>query len=322
MLPEPSTSFSVIIPTFNRAERLLRALRTVLDQKAEDFEVVVVDDGSSDSTPEVVRSLEAPRLRYLPKDNAGVCVARNTGAAASEGQWLVFLDDDDEVLPGWLEGLRAAIDPTSAVVCCGAEHVDLETGETKILVPRDMGPAYDRHVGLFDTGTFAVRRDAFELTGGYAAGLPSGTHKELALRLLPLCTTRGWSVGHTDEALVRVNQRRRETRARSHPRNLYTGATYLLDHHRQRLGLAPSLLASRYGVAGVNAARLRDYARARSLLLGAVRTQPRRAVNWGRLLLALVPPLGDRVWRRPEFELAKDELPNGGPSPSSGPLPG
>ncbi len=308
-------TFAVVIPTFNRSAQLARALHTVLAQTSPDFEVVVVNDGSTDDTERVVADFGSSRVVYVRQDNAGVNVARNHGAARSTAPWLVFLDDDDEVLPGWLEGLRAIIEPGHAVVCCAAEHVDAETGRTRIRLPHDMGPVYDGHIGLFDTGSFAVRRDAFDLSGGYASGLPSGTHKELALRLLPVCTARGWTVGHTNEILVRVNQRRRETRARSHPHNLHVGATYLLEHHQQRLARSPSLLASRYGVAGVNAARLGDYRQARSLLLGALCAEPRRAVHWGRLMLTLVPPVGDRVWRRPEFQLAEGETP--GPARAS-----
>lgn len=302
-------TFAVVIPTFNRSARLSEALRSVLAQDSSDFEVVVVDDGSTDDTERVVRGFESPRVAYVRQENAGVNAARNLGAATTTAPWLVFLDDDDEVAPIWLDGLRRAIQPGRAVISCGATHVDLATGKTTVVVPRDMGPAYDHHVGLFDTGSFAVRRDAFETIGGYAVGLPSGTHKELALRLLPACTAAGWSVGFVSDPLVKVNQRPRKTRARSHPRNLYQGASYLLEHHRGRLERDPPLLATRFGVAGVNAARLGRYAEARSLFLDAVRAQPRRLVHYGRLALALVPPLGDRVWREPSFELAEGEAP-------------
>lgn len=297
-----------MIPTFNRAARLTKALRSVLAQTIDDFEVVVIDDGSTDRTPDAVADLDEARVRYQRQGNAGVSVARNTGAAVAQGRWLLFLDDDDEVQQGWLAGLGRVITPQHAVVCCAAEHVDLETGQTKIVTAHDMGPAYDGFVALFDTGTFAVRRDAFESVGGYAVGLSTGTHKEFALRLLPLCTKQGWSVGSTGEVLVRVNQRRRETRARSHPRNLYEGAIYLLEHHGARLARSPALLASRYGVAGVNAARMGDFADARSMFTRAIRAEPRRFVHYGRLALALVPPAGARVWGRPEVEAHEQKL--------------
>lgn len=308
---DETTTFAVVIPTFNRSARLVQALRSVLAQTSSyNFEVVVVDDGSTDDTEQVVRALDSPRVAYLRQENAGVNAARNLGASSTTAPWLVFLDDDDEVAPGWLDGLGRAIEDDRAVVSCGARHVDLATGATKVVAPRDMGPAYDGYVALFDTGSFAVRRDAFEAVGGYAVRVPSGTHKELALRLLPACTAAGWSVGFVTDPLVTVNQRPRKTRARSHPRNLFEGASYLLEHHRSRLERDPSLLAGRFGVAGVNAARLHRYARARRLFLGAIRAEPRRPVHYGRLALALVPPLADWVWREPAFELSEGEDPS------------
>ena len=309
MEPGPAPTFTVVIPTFDRAARLTRAVHSVLDQTIDDYEIVVVDDGSTDQTPDVVPGLADRRVRYVRQDNAGTSVARNTGAAMAEGTWLVFLDDDDEARPGWLAGLAEVITPEHAVVCCAAEHVDLRTGRTTIVAARDMGPAYDGFVALFDTGTFAVRRDAFVAVGGYAVSVSTGTHKELALRLLPLCTERGWSVGTTDEALVRVNQRRSETRARSQPHNLYSGAVYLLEHHRARLARSPPLLASRYGVAGVNAARMGDFHAARAMFIRAIRVQPRRPVHYARLALALVPPAGARVWGRSERKPTRTKAP-------------
>lgn len=295
-----------MIPTFNRAAGLAQALDSVLAQTIDDFEVVVVDDGSTDRTVDLVPGVSDPRVRYHRQENAGTSAARNTGASMARGRWLAFLDDDDEVRPGWLAGLQEVITPQSAVVCCAAQHVDLETGKTKTVTARDMGLAYDGFVALFDTGTFAVRRDAFEATGGYSAGLSTGTHKELALRLLPLCTERGWSVVTTGEALVRINQRRRETRARSSPQNLYAGAVYLLEHHRGRLARSPRLLASRYGVAGVNAARMGDFSGARAMFARAIQVEPRRPVHYGRLALALLPPAGALLWGRPRSERSED----------------
>jgi glycosyltransferase involved in cell wall biosynthesis len=102
-----SPVLSVVIPAFNREGLVLRAVRSVLADPSPDIEVVVVDDGSSDRTAEVVAGVSDPRLRLIRHpQNRGRCPARNTGAMAAEGEWLVFLDSDDELVPGGLELIR------------------------------------------------------------------------------------------------------------------------------------------------------------------------------------------------------------------------
>lgn len=87
---------SVVIPTYNRATVLPRALNSVLEQSYEDLEVIVVDDNSSDHTPRVVGSCSDTRLEYIRHDtNRGANAARNRGIRASTGDYIAFLDDDD-----------------------------------------------------------------------------------------------------------------------------------------------------------------------------------------------------------------------------------
>ncbi len=302
-------AFSVVIPTFNRASALTTVLESVMAQTFDDFEVVVVDDGSSDDTREVVTGWSDRRVRYLSQQNAGGCAARNAGASHARGRFLTFLDDDDSVLPGWLEVFAELLrDPECAVACCGALHVDLESATTTVSLPKDMGPAFDSYRGLLISGTFAVRREAFELAGCYTSGLPAGPHQELALRLLPLCSDRGWSVASVDQPLVRVRRRQAELRWRNHPQALYTAARYVLDHHRQRLARSPVDLSKKCSIAAVSAARLGRYPEARRLLFDAVLADPRNPKNYGRLLLTLAPPAARRVWRSDVFRATTSDM--------------
>lgn len=107
--------FTIVMPTFNRGQLLERALRTCVAQDFDDWEAVVVDDASSDPSAvpadDVVRRVGDPRIRLLRHDeNRGVCVARNTGIAAARGTWLIFHDDDDELVPGGLRLMHDAIE--------------------------------------------------------------------------------------------------------------------------------------------------------------------------------------------------------------------
>ena len=102
------TLVSVIIPTYNRASLVPRAIASVLSQTHRPIELVVVDDGSTDATEEVVRTLEAPNLRYIRHErNQGQCAAINTGILAAKGEFVSFLDSDDEWRP---EMIRKQLD--------------------------------------------------------------------------------------------------------------------------------------------------------------------------------------------------------------------
>src|SRR5687768_14974485 len=101
-----SELISVVIPCYNRARFLPEAVETVLDQTYPNSEIVVVDDGSTDNTAEVVKGY--PRVRYLRQHQQGPSAARNTGLRACRGQYVVFLDADDRLLPNHCEiSLRA-----------------------------------------------------------------------------------------------------------------------------------------------------------------------------------------------------------------------
>ncbi len=94
----PMPLVSIVMPTYNRADTIGRAIASVRAQSWSDWELIVVDDGSTDNTPSLLAGLD-PRIRFLRQENQGVTAARNTGLAASRGQLVAFLDSDDEWLP-------------------------------------------------------------------------------------------------------------------------------------------------------------------------------------------------------------------------------
>jgi glycosyltransferase involved in cell wall biosynthesis len=117
---------SVIIPTHNRSRMLREAVQSVLDQTFRDFEVIVVDDGSTDNTGAVVREFTDPRVRYIWRENGKLARARNTGLEAARGRFIALLDDDDTYLPHKLQ-VQAEIlsrDTTIGLVAGGWQLVD------------------------------------------------------------------------------------------------------------------------------------------------------------------------------------------------------
>lgn len=116
--------FTVVIPTYNRAEALRRTLKSVLDQSFRDFEVIVVDDGSTDHTRTIVEQWGDARIRYAWIQNSGgPATPRNVGMSMATGEWLSFLDSDDLWHPLKLEAISLSIDRDPEVDAIGNDEV-------------------------------------------------------------------------------------------------------------------------------------------------------------------------------------------------------
>ena len=127
---------SVVIPTYNHAHFLGRALQSVLDQTYPYWEALVIDNHSQDNTGEVVKSFSDPRIRLLKIHNHGVIAAsRNLGMSQARGEWIAFLDSDDCWYPKKLETITMAVETNDAydVFCNDELIVDMNTGEKRVL---------------------------------------------------------------------------------------------------------------------------------------------------------------------------------------------
>lgn len=121
---------SVIIPTFNRANLCRRAVNSVLGQTHTNLEVIVVDDGSTDGTEDMIKGMDS-RVRYIRQDNAGVSAARNTGMAMAEGDFIALLDSDDTWLPWKIEAQLKVLEyfPDAGMVWTDMSAVDENDNE-------------------------------------------------------------------------------------------------------------------------------------------------------------------------------------------------
>ena len=146
---------SVILPTFNRADRLKEALGSVFGQTYRDFEVIVIDDGSTDDTIRTVRTF-GDRIRCIRQENRGPAAARNAGVAVARGKYIAFLDDDDIWYPRKLE-LQAPIldgDPNIALVCGAGYAVHGEKRTPLAWVLPSFAPSPSQVVQWFLAGNF------------------------------------------------------------------------------------------------------------------------------------------------------------------------
>jgi glycosyltransferase involved in cell wall biosynthesis len=182
---------SVVIPTYNRAESLPKAVASVLRQTFQDFEIVVVDDASTDDTDEVVRSFSDERIRYIRHEtNKREAETRNTGVQNSKGEYISFIDDDDEWLPEKLELQVDLLDkspPIVGAVYTGFVRIESATGKTlSQWMPAKRGSIFRDMLGQNWVGTpstVVLRRECFDSVGLFDPTIVFGPDYDMWLRL-------------------------------------------------------------------------------------------------------------------------------------------
>jgi glycosyltransferase involved in cell wall biosynthesis len=132
--------FSVVIPVYNRARSLSEALASIREQTFQDFEIVVVDDGSSDDPQSAIDQVADPRIRLIRQENKGGGAARNTGIDAARGRFIAFLDSDDRFLPHHLETMHRLLDGTKDTVGYARVLVNRGDGRAILKPPRALRP--------------------------------------------------------------------------------------------------------------------------------------------------------------------------------------
>ncbi len=289
--------FSVVIPTHNRAATLRFALADVLAQGFTDFEVIVVVDGSTDTTVTDLADLSDRRLHVIVREPGGPCRARNVGAAAARGEWLVFLDDDDRVQPDWLCVLEQHSNDTKVgMVCCATTLVDEEDNFLGLAFPTQLGALYGNAEAQFAPAAFAVRKSLFEAVGGYDPLMTWGENFELGLRLTIAGQARGLQIAIDRRSPIRWTRRPKATPP-NRAQDVYGGAVRMLESHGDRLADHQDMLWTTLSIAGVNAARLGLMRDAQRHLARAARVRPGRVKSWLRLAVVLSPRFARRVWR-------------------------
>lgn len=203
-MAEREPAVSIIIPTYNRADILPRAIDSVLGQTFSDFELYIVDDASTDETEAVVRSYNDDRLRYIRHEsNRGSGgIARNTAIDQVTGEYVAFLDDDDVWRPTKLEKQVALFEDSPhdvGLIYCWMNYLDGETvverrhPERRGYIFREM---LDRNA-ITNASTLLVRSEVFSDIGGFDPTLPRGIDSDFIRRV-----AKEYKVDYVPEVLV------------------------------------------------------------------------------------------------------------------------
>ena len=192
-----SLTVSVVIPAWRSAATIGRALRSVAAQTVKPLEVIVIDDGSDDGSFEAAESCRALmngiHLVVIHQDNMGAGAARNAGVRAAKGEWLAFLDADDEWLPGKLERSLAHAEGASLIA---HDYIEVKgEHETPMDCTRHLRAASDPFAALMLRGfipsiTVLAKRADVLAVGGFEESLPAAQDYDLWLKLLSLPDAR------------------------------------------------------------------------------------------------------------------------------------
>ena len=191
-----SVNFSVVIPLFNKAPHIKDTIDSVLSQTRKDYEVIVVDDSSTDGSGDMVAGIIDPRIRLVRHSNAGVSASRNKGIELAQGEYIAFLDGDDLWLPNHLEVLVHLIRIYPNCGMYATSYKILRDDDTYQEACPDFG-AKGQHIYLdlngylnfaihhstFWTGTICIPKPIFSKVGKFEIGLARGEDQDMWLRV-------------------------------------------------------------------------------------------------------------------------------------------
>ena len=180
--------FTVVIPTYNRRDTVVEAVRSALEQTVADVEVIVIDDGSTDGTPSAIAAIGDERVHVIVQANGGAAAARNRGIADARGRYVAFLDSDDRFLPDHLADLLPLLAQGDDVVAYSRVIVDRGEGRCFLKPFREIrsGETVDRYLmcerGFIQTSSMALRR-TLAASVRYREDVGFGDDTDFAVRL-------------------------------------------------------------------------------------------------------------------------------------------
>lgn len=186
-------SVSVVLPVYNRENTVQRAVDSVLSQTYSDLELVIVDDCSSDGTVNYIKSLSDNRIKLVKhRENRGASAARNTGIEHSSGNFISFIDSDDEWNPTKVEkqlDVFRSHGPEVGVVYCGTTNISKNRSSPGV-IPSSRGEIFFKQLirdRISPTSAVMVRQEYLSLVDGFDESLPARQDYDLWLRLSRIC---------------------------------------------------------------------------------------------------------------------------------------
>jgi glycosyltransferase involved in cell wall biosynthesis len=273
---------SVIIPFFNAAKTLQRAIESVLTQE-EDFELILVNDGSLDDSAPLVHSyLDDSSIRLFGKENKGVSTARNVGAKEAKGDWLLFLDADDELRKGFFDVLREEIKLAGGVDFLAFGINRIKGTKEEISFP------VDGHYFSRIPGTFVIRKVVFDQVGGYDERFRFAENTELFHRLEQI-QAKGKNI-----PFVSLNYYDNPSGGSKNLKNMVDSLSLFLEKHDATL--TPHVKFLYHQIIGVNHLRFGQFANARTCFWKSISLKPLAIQTWIRFVVSWLPVVSKKIY--------------------------
>lgn len=283
--------FSVIIPSHNRANIVNRAIQAVLGQTFQDFEIIFVDDGSTDNTKSTFQQYSSNlKIKYFYQNNAGVCAARNTGAKQAAGEFLIFLDSDDTVEKSWLEDFYHLANQKKYWLFCSMKVVKQDSSSyfVSALDPYKNGKSKGNHA----VGSWAIKKEVFLRVGMFDENMKFGENVELRFRLDEEKLSVGIIDNYNFTYFESLNGGSRNLK------NTIDSNIYIIKKHSNLFNKHKVLLRLYFQNIAVAYAKSGIWNKARIYFWKAYITDVFKFKTLARFIFSLVPFFGKKIWKQ------------------------
>ena len=277
--------FTIITPTFNREDMLQTTIKSVQAQTFTDWEMIIVDDGSTDNTEQIVKELflKDERIKYFKKPNTGQADSLNVGASKASGEFLTFLDSDDEAYPNWLEIVAKNIKEDTSVLCVAAIRKMMNGKMVREHMCR--WKFFGEMVRYkFTCGSLFLKKHILFDVGGYDPEMRCNIQTDLGYRLLTYLKKTNQKIVAVDEYLVQINLHN-GPRIRTNWEKRRDGTKQFLNKHYDFIAEnMPGDIISSYAIIAFSNYKLKKRKESLQYLLKVIKLNPLVPGNYFRVL--------------------------------------
>ncbi|MHA4842616.1 glycosyltransferase family 2 protein [Flavitalea antarctica] len=275
---------SIITPTYNRALLVQTTIKSIQAQTFKDWELIIVDDGSTDNTEEAIQHfLEDSRIRYVKKSNSGQAASLNVGVQYAKYDFITFLDSDDEAYPEWLQTVTREMNNETGIACSCAirKFIDGSRVEEGLGMFNLFG---EKMMLKFTCGSLFIRKSLFHAIGGYDVELRANIQTDLGYRLIDEIRKTDYKIVTVRKFLIQINIHAGERIRTNWQRKSDGGAQFLKKHFAFLQTHDPKEISNICATIAFSNYKMNDRKKSMEYLLKAIKHNPTRILNYLRIV--------------------------------------